>query len=235
MRAGSNSGSTSWTDTPPTAVPASLASAAVARQPHSEQEALERGRGVDDRESVILGRLHPAAPGRLRVIPVGPALRLLELVKRDSAALGFPRLYGRRFSRVRAPGRQGCLGRRDASILLLASDGRRRRLSVRSRPEPHARAETCSGQPSGRDQPKESRAAGRRAATRHTPSVPRYTSGSPEVARKRRCRSRKPRSGTRPACPSGLPQPRPCLRRPRSPRPRPKATGSLSRSSTITI
>jgi hypothetical protein len=55
--------------------------------------------------------------------------------------------------------------------------------------------------------PKGSRAAGRRAATEHAPSVARYRSGSAEVARKRRCRSRRQRSGTRPACPSCLPQP----------------------------
>lgn len=64
------------------------------------------------------------------------------------------------------------------------------------------------------------RAAGRRAATRHAPSVPRYTSGSSALARKRRSRSRRQRSGTRPACPSCLRAPRPCLPRPRPPRPR---------------
>ena len=64
------------------------------------------------------------------------------------------------------------------------------------------------------------RAAARTAATQHAPSVPRYTSGSSERARKRRCRSRRQCSGTRPACPSCLRQPRPCLPRRRSPRPR---------------
>jgi hypothetical protein len=86
---------------------------AVARQPQGEQEAPERGRGVDDRESVILGRLHPAAPGRLRVIPVGPALRLLELVSATvppSASHACTAVDSAACVRC-APGRQGCLGR----------------------------------------------------------------------------------------------------------------------------
>ena len=56
-----------------------------------------------------------------------------------------------------------------------------------------------------------SRVAARKAATRHAPSVPVYTSGSSEVARERRRRSRRQRSGTRLACPSCLAGPRPCL------------------------
>jgi hypothetical protein len=45
------------------------------------------------------------------------------------------------------------------------------------------------------------RAAARTAATQHAPSVSRDTSDSSEIARERRCRSRRPCSGTLPVCP----------------------------------